>query len=256
MDESPLGIPEEIWAKIGPICTRNLESGRAAKVIRRWTEGVDNISPTGEVFEELFDRYCRHVMTVFLRESDYVEGLYRKDRAAWQRLWDHLHSTGHRMLSRHGPADSETVEDFVQQTCETVFLSLFPYDVSFDAWVNTILNNHILQRYTRSRELLDRIPFVHSIDGNDDGTDQRGSPRLDEMLQELGVNAYERLDDQMLILDAIHRLGNENRQAVILYTYFLGWSDEEIAEKLQKSKGAIHILRHRAIKQLRILIQP
>lgn len=79
---------------------------------------------------------------------------------------------------------------------------------------------------------------------------------LDELktaLQFAKPDDSESIDIRIILIDAIGRMQSEERKLVVFYTYFADLSDDEIAAKLHKSKAIVHILRHRALKQLRTI---
>lgn len=144
--------------------------------------------------------------------------------------------------------------DFAQQACESIINTIFPYDVPFDAWALVILTNHIRQRYLRSRDLIDRNRTVESLDRSD-GEDPNPMTSLHELLQDPAADDhFERADLQQQIVNAIARLPSQAQQDVVIYSYLYGWSDEQIAEHMHKTKQAVYNLRHRALPRLRKIL--
>lgn len=242
---------------VDEIIARNLKSGRAGKVSRQWRS--ETSPPDPEPTTEQLRRYRDRVETIYRHMHEFIEALHRGDDESWRQLWEQLHNTAYSMLLRLGRDNAEATDlasEFVQQTCETVYYSQFPYDVSFDAWINTILRNHILQRFTRSREFLDRRLHIGSLDEMQEMGDHT-MPALGshpEGGQLSPPDFFTQMENRMALLDALEQLSSQARQEVILYTYFYGWEDEEIAIHLNKTKNAVHALRHRALKQLRGLL--
>ncbi len=148
--------------------------------------------------------------------------------------------------------------DAAQQTCLKIYSSAFPYDVAFDTWNHVILKNQILHPLTRSGDLLDRCRRIDPLESMQAEMEDRrvevaasyasNHPGPSHMLNSGQV------EERDCIVRALVKVSSLERSAVIVFTYFYELSDEEIAVQLGKSKGAIHTLRHRALRQLQQIL--
>jgi RNA polymerase sigma factor (sigma-70 family) len=150
---------------------------------------------------------------------------------------------------------ADDAHDFAQQACEIVYREPFPYDVSFDAWTTLILHNCIRQRDSRSRDLIDRDRRVISLDLPDPRVEWNDFSLYDVLSDVSGLTPFERLEVQEWLLQAIGRLRSRVQQQVIINTYFDELSDEDIAQRLGKSKNNVQLLRHRALKRLKQILE-
>lgn len=270
------GIASDALVKrITEIVDRNLKSGRADRVTLAGPQTEDSKSSgapadpePGTPAESETDQpaatddprtaYVDHVIETYLRESERVESLAAKDEAAWSEFYEQKATHAYRILRRgQMPAAraATEAEDFAQQACETIFSETFPYDVPFDAWAGRILINLILHRDTRSNELLDREPGISSLDQF-----SRRDPDSDFSLYQLLTDEsseaiFERLEIQEQLLQAIAGLPSEAQQHVIIDTFFYELTDDEIQQRLGKSRQAVYNLRHRALRNLRQILE-
>ncbi len=240
----------ELVKHIAGIVSRNVASGRAQRVMaRQSTEGGEDLP---------LKAYIDRVIDFYLQERGRVEALAAQDEVAWTELRDRLTGRAYNILLRlqvaSGRARGEA-PDFAQATCRIIFSHTFPYDVAFDAWATVILKNHILEHYTRSQDLLDREPRMLSLDrpGRSETGDDFSLYNL--LTDDSGASAFERLEVQEWLMQAIDGLGSRAQQQVIIDGFFYGLSDGEIARRLGKTRQAIYNLRHRALRDLKEILR-
>ena len=254
-----MDLPEDIARRIAEIVARNIASGRAQRVMKVWNYGgvgaEGQQAVTDGHAEEPLRAYQERVMAIYLREHARVEALAQGDRGAWEALFQSLRHRAYCMLLRMGMSVEQAENeagDFAQQACEIIFQQRFPFDVAFDAWATLILKRLILQHRTRSRDLADRVPCLVSLDLLDG---DRGEISLYEFLANpLGVSPFDRVEVQERLLQAIGQLRSQAQQQVIIDTFFYELDDETIAQRLGKTRSAIQLLRHRALKRLRSIL--
>jgi RNA polymerase sigma factor (sigma-70 family) len=204
------------------------------------------------------ETYVDRVIHSYLQEQSRVEALAAQDEAAWAELHEQLTGRAYNILLRlqvpPGQAMGEAA-DFAQAACEIIFSHPFPYDVSFDAWATRILKNRILWRDTRSQDLIDREPRTLSLDRP--GRSETGDDfsLYDLLTDGAGTSAFERLEVQEWLMQAIAGLRSGAQQRVIIDSFFYGLSDEEIATRLGKTKQAVYNLRHRALRDLKEILE-
>lgn len=246
----------------------NVRSGRAGRVMDKmhashaafaqFWDGAVEFSPalTGE---ELWVAYQHRVILIFCADRVRILALDQRSAEAWQALSQQLTGKALRLLTHAGfgaACACDKAAELAQQTCTCLVAHAYPCDIPLDYWLYTILKNVTLQALTRSQDLLDRDPAVRSLDDLEDrgvcvaahsfmcaatnagaGDPLHGSAQMDALIQ------------------AINRMPSAERRMVVAYSYFADMTDEEIAARLHKSKAVVHILRHRALKQLRSLIE-
>lgn len=241
----------QVTAQVAKIVWRNVQSGR---VRRAFARNGAHTSITLDSLEEYVDRVIGH----YLDEGERVERLAVGDGAEWEYLQRRLYWRAYRMLQRWSPMGftaKQDAVDFAQQTCLTIYHATFPYDVSFDAWATLILKNDILKRFTRSTDVIDRNPSMESLDHlcDDYDSDSWRSPRslYDVMADPDSEALFESVDAQEQVRWAIARLPIPSQRQVVTYTFLLGRPDEWIAREMGRSRQAVYNLRHRAIQQLR-----
>ncbi|MFQ5768695.1 MAG: RNA polymerase sigma factor, partial [Acidobacteriota bacterium] len=204
------------------------------------------------------ETYIDRVIAGYLREHRRVEALAARDETAWNELCKLLAGRAYNILLRlRVPAARAANEapGFVQQTCEVVFSQPFPYDVSFDAWATLILRNQILQRYTRSQDLIDREPRMLSLDRPSQHQTGDDFSLYHLLADESGHSAFERVEVQEWLLQAIAQLRSRPQQQVIVDTFFYELSDDEIAGRLDRTRQAVYNLRHRALRRLKQILE-
>jgi RNA polymerase sigma factor (sigma-70 family) len=231
---------------VSQIVARNLESGRAQRVI----------AASRTVSAEQLEPYIDRVIATFLVEHERVDRLAAAEGDEWSRLCGQLTNRAAAMLTRvrQSPATAAEAIDFAQAACESIFQHIFPYDVSFDAWATLILKNFVLQRYTRSRDLLDRNPEVASLDDSQTLVVGEGLS-LHDLLADPSAAVFERRDVQDWLLQAITKLTSRAQQQVIVALYFDNRAEAEIAQHLGRSVQAVYNLKYRALRQLKELLQ-
>jgi RNA polymerase sigma factor (sigma-70 family) len=246
----------------------NILSGRAARVIgkmrvrqqvfKQFWDGVINFS-LSLTWEELWVAYQHRVKTVFDADSERILALHRHNEQAWQALIGELTNKAISYLTRFGFSPEcacDRAAEMAQETCECALAHSYPCDVPLNYWLYTILKNKNLHVFSRSLDLLDRNPTVDSLDD----LEERGvhiSARSftctsDNHSAEDPSYSSAQMD---AFIHAINQMQSEERRLVVAYTYFADMTDDEIAARLHKSKAVVHILRHRALKQLRTLIE-
>ncbi len=241
----------ELVKQVTMIVRRNLASGRAQRV-------MGNGYSLASFARIQWEQYIDNVIARYLTEHQRVERLVERDDAEWVSLQQLMAARAYRILQRwqvSGLQPKDEVADFAQQACESIYAAVFPYDVSFDAWATMILNNHIRQRYTRSQDLIDRNPSIESLDQSDTPDPDEVTSLYDTLSDPTALHLFERIDIQQEIIGAIAQLPSHSQQDVIIYSSLYGWSDEQIAEHLDKTKQAIYNLRHRALQQLRQILK-
>ncbi|MBK8048307.1 MAG: hypothetical protein IPK16_15000 [Anaerolineales bacterium] len=242
------------------ILAHNLNAGRAQKVISRMNADSRDFvaAPHAEVSslpgsaqaangdERLrsWTAYHLRVVDVYRQEQARITALAANDPQAWRLLWDQLDRRAYQLLVQRGVSAEyarEKSAEVAQQACERVFVSVFPCDVPFEFWVQTILKNVVLQYLTRSRDLLDRQPAISSLDDLEERGINYPLTESAHMGGHAPVQDLAALTTEMQsLIEAIERIHKDEWRAVIVYTYFTGLSDDEIATRLGRTKGFVY----------------
>lgn len=240
-DWASLGMaPDELATRCTAIILRNLKSGRAQRVIGK--QKLDS--------SQAAEYYVDRVVTTFIHEHPRVARLGASNEDEWRRLFVQLFHYAQNMLRRYD-SHVDSAADFAQQTCESIYIRIFPCDVKFNAWAGLILKNHIRLKRFRSRDPLDGSLSLDHTDR--DGGEDDPSPH-DRVADPSSDSLFDRSDLHNWLLDAIQRLSSRKQQDVIVLGHFYAMSDEEIARHLNCSVQAVHSLRHRALKNLRKIL--
>ncbi len=194
--------------------------------------------------------YVERVINTYLQEHQRLDRLAHADPSAWNDLYQFLVPRAYSTLAGFQSSLTPSAEaaDFAQHTCEIIFSKPFPCDVAFDAWATRILHNDILQRFTRSREMLDQHAKLYLLDQPDSA--EGDSFSLHELLADSAPEAFEARDVQGWLMWAIAQLPTLAQQEVIIRVYLLGYSEAEVAQQLGKSPQAVYNLKHRALRLL------
>ncbi len=232
---------------------RSVEKNLAVSRFRRFSFRRD--VPHPPTLTDYVDQVVLHTRREYAR----VQALERRDDVEWDRLWQSLFQRACRSVQHfRGGAESQAeARDFAQQACEVIYRERYPSDISFDVWAATILKNLILAYYTRSPDVLSQPWLPYSLDEPKSARKDSALP-LDEVLPNPHAPAeFERIEDRMVLLDAIAQLRSKAQRDIIVGTFLEQLSDEQIARQLGKSKQAVHNLRSRALAQLKeILSEP
>lgn len=174
-----------------------------------------------------------------LKEGKFARRLRKGDQTAFTEAYDHFAPK----LYRHAyyrTSDHETAEDIMGQTFLKAweFVSQNPGDVkNLKAFLYRICNNLIVDHY-RSKARTD-VAMTEGIERTlEDGTDIEADA-------DLGL-ARERMHE------ALEALREETRELIVM-RYIDELSIEEIAVIKGKTKNALYVALHRAVKELRIV---
>ncbi len=201
-------------------------------------------------------RYVDNVISHLRLENPRIRALECGDRDEWNRLREVLYRRACKMVRRfrpRGQIDEEAL-DFAQQACIIIFEKRYPCDVSFEAWATTILNRLIIAHYTRSPDALSQPLSADSIDQLQTSRDGRTNNRAELIPHPQSFLQFERIEDRIVLLNALNRLGSEDQRRVVIDTFFEGISDAQLAKKLRRSEQAIYNLRARALSRLKKIL--
>lgn len=242
---------DELAERICVIVKRNLASGRVERAMI--TSGQHKTLSLS-----VLKSYVKRVIRCYIKESPRVTALAAKEEAAWAdiRQWLLKRTKPYVLKLSTSEASAPNVEDFSQQACEVLLEKLpeYHYDASFAAWLTKILRHIILHPYTRGRDIIDRRPTVASIDQVEANQSSEAFSLWQLLSDPSQSAAFEQLETRMLLADALTHLRSKAQRAVIIYS-FDGLSDAEIAQQLGKSSSNVAVLRFRALRRLREILE-
>jgi RNA polymerase sigma-70 factor, ECF subfamily len=213
-------------ATIEEIVERNIRSGRLTRVNR--------VSGRNLTHAE----YTAIVASHYLVQCDRVMRLQNNEQATWEELWQQLFRIAYGLLVRGGWDNQDAAiraEEAVQETCLSVYCRSYPYDCPFDAWVFTILRHHVFRAYHRSRNPLDMLDRVSTLDEDS----EEETPDVSSSIVDLNA-----------LVAALEALASGPQREVILDLFFRDLSVAETAARLGKSPQAIYDLKRRALTEL------
>ena len=145
----------------------------------------------------------------------------------------------------------EDAYDLAQEAFLKVYRALgrFKGDSSFSTWLYRVVANTCLDQIRRTR----RSRAVLSLDApvDTEGGSLRREPADASFDPE---DAALRAEVQREVRAVVLQLAPDHRLAIVLRD-FEDFSYEEIADTLGKSEGAIRVIQHRALRQLKKLIE-
>jgi len=203
--------------------------------------------------------YLLIVHDTYLAHHEQVQALHRGDIQAWEAMRKFLLVRAEIFLRRAGQGGGRTwfdVEDAVQKACVEILVSPFPYDVSFDGWCARLLRNQIHRIHHRSQDLHDRGWGVISLEAVSDLEARNGVNERALVQHGDPLRLYQQRELRRKLRQMLTHVTTPSRQRVLESTFFHGWADEEIAQEMGKTRHNVQVLRHRALQDLRTVLDP
>lgn len=151
-----------------------------------------------------------------------------------------------------------TVSDVIQETLLHAFESFGQFRGEtigeFVAWIRSILVSRIADAHEKhiaaARRDVRREVSIEAI-GASISRSSFGLEQIarDHLQKSPGTLAWQS-EQAVLVADAIGRLGSDQRQVIVM-RHFDGMSFDQIAERMQRSPGAVRMLWLRAIQKLK-----
>jgi len=171
-------------------------------------------------------------------EALWVEQASKGNPQSFARLYDmHVDRIYRYILYR--VSDVGVTEDLTQEVFFKAYKAIHKFKrmrSPFVAWLMTIAHNLVIDYYRSSKH---ELPLEDNIVNADSTT----SP------QKIAEARFE----QQRLQKAIRQLRPEQQQVIILH-FIEGFEYSEIAALLRKSEGAIRVIQHRALKELRCIL--
>ncbi len=174
-------------------------------------------------------------------KNDELGALVRKaaagDELAFGQIYDLYFEKVYRFVY-YRVNHSETAEDLVAETFIRVWNKIAKISdaAAFQAWIFQIARNLVVDHYRARKITVDIAELENVLEYEDNIIDQAN----------LGF-------DQKKLLEALKQLSTD-QQVVIKLKFIDELDNDEIAKILDKTEGAIRVIQHRAIAQLKELL--
>jgi RNA polymerase sigma-70 factor, ECF subfamily len=196
-----------------------------------------NSTSTQEV--ELQDAQVQEDMSMLKRISE-------RDAVAYQQFYKRYAGLLYAAIS-HVLNDHHDTEDVMQEVLVQLWNKAHLYEPRKGkplTWLTTMARNRAIDRI-RSKQRRSRL--------NDDfEVESRGvQPEFDES----GLDALENKERDSIVIRAISKLNDEQREAIQL-AYFSGMTQAEVAARLSEPLGTVKARIRRGVNRLETLIRP
>ena len=225
---------DEIAKRIRLILYTNLDRGR----IQSFVEGDIN----------LVRDYILRVADEYINLSPFINKLQNeRTTVVWEPLYKKMVSWAFNFFIKKGFIANITTQE-IATGCATeaalnILRAYFPYDTDLEPWACVIVQN-TCRKYIRGATKKSIIPQQNIVD-------------LDESLENLKDPSYQDQDHikdlQSDLLEALAKLSPARRKVLELI-YFHELTPVEIANKMNKSVGAIYSLQFNALHDLRKIL--
>lgn len=169
-----------------------------------------------------------------------VVAVQKGDQEAFAKLYDLLIDPVYRYVFYR--VKDEDAEDIVETVFIKVWENIRKYKAgkgNFAAWVFRIAHNLVVDHYRAGSERA-----FEELDANFQDHKREHNP----------VRMTEKILDQKTLKMALKKLKRQY-QDILIYKFIDDLSNEEVADLIGKSEGALRILQHRALKALRQVLE-
>ncbi len=169
-------------------------------------------------------------------ESELIQSAQQGDRRAFGELYDRYVTRIYRFILIK-ISHKQDAEDLTSKVFTKAWESMGRFEARgfpFSSWLYRIASNAIIDHYRTSKQHEDLLQVSEEAVAT--------SHELDETL--------DRHQDLVRVRTALAKLHDEYR-AVLVMRFIDDSSTKEIAHALGKSEGAVRVLQHRALKELK-----
>jgi len=140
--------------------------------------------------------------------------------------------------------DRVLTEDLVSEIFMKALEHFSDYDkkISESAWIFTIAHNHIAN-YWRDKRDEESLPEL-------DVSDDEDGVGLEDRWFQSAMQTCRQTGERRLVYELISKLDKEG-QRIVTFHYLFGYNYSEIGKMLNKTKTAVKVSAHRALKKLR-----
>ncbi len=172
-------------------------------------------------------------------ENLLVQRAIANDRDAFANLYENNVARVSRYVYYrvHSQVDAEDITQEVFIRAWKAINRYSPRGVSFGAWLIAIAHNLIIDHFRAKKQVIPLDSVADTLPSND-----KSPTALSE------VNF-----DRIQVKQAVFKLAPD-KQKVVVMRFVDGLSCAEVAQLLNKSEGAVRVIQHRALKDLRRLM--
>jgi len=195
--------------------------------------------------------YLERVISVWIIERQRWLAIKNHDPIVWNSLKETLCLGAKAALRRLGHQRLDSAEDYGNRAAERILKGRFTFDIPLDIWIATILKNEILDRPARKDLLHYSNISLSELVANEFSQ----ATLMERQLADDHAHQFEtQLADHDVLDKYLGRLA-PMRANVIRGTYLDGLSPAQLAVQLGKTPSQIHTLHHRALRDLRALLE-
>lgn len=220
--------------QIKPILLANLDRGR----VQTFLDGDP----------DRLQEYVRCVAENFVSHHAYLHALQsERNQEVWEPLYERMQTWAYNyFLRKNFAADQNTLDiaaECASEAAVTLLGAHFPYDTEFDPWAHTLVQN-ACRKYIQRNLKKSLIPETQKVELDEELIDPSLSLlEINTLQKEFGAELSQALDQL-----------TEARRTVLQLLFFEEISPSEVAEKLDKSVGAVYTLQFHALEDLRKIL--
>lgn len=172
-------------------------------------------------------------------ELNLIKDAKKGDKEAFGKLYDHYIAPIYRFVLIK-VTDKDEAEDLTHEVFLSAWQNLKNYrhqGFPFSSWLYQIARNRVIDHYRTKKQ----HTSLESITEDSEPAVAFAESKIEALLAMDHVKA------------AIQQLGDEQRE-VIMLKFVEDLSNEEIAKALNKTEGAIRLLQHRAVQNLKEIL--
>ncbi|MEZ4660660.1 MAG: hypothetical protein R2911_24150 [Caldilineaceae bacterium] len=251
------GLSVEDSRQIERYFWRNVHSGRALNMRKRAMRSnatasqrtnlhpEDAADSIGSEESQWIVSYLKNIVHIFQQEKSRLRALARGDYETWIALAANLTHDTYRLLIDMGIPTmfaQDKASTIAQTLCNQIAPDAYPCDVSFDVWLQGLVNQQIL--YQLSYKIEFQPPYAQKQSTGFDPF-QTMLSTIDTAFQLHMPNV-----DADLLAHAISQLASMEQRMAIVYHCYYNLGEDEIAHRMEKSKDDVAALCRSALCHL------
>lgn len=168
------------------------------------------------------------------KDEAFIARLKQRDESAFGQLYDNYSGALYGVLARM-LSNEELAQDALQEGFVKIWKNIDSFDPgrgNLFTWMLNIVRNHAIDML-RSKNIKQKIQ------------------KLDDNVRSINKSNHSAIDDEhILIKELVDQLKPEHRQMIEM-AYFMGYTQEELAEELNMPLGTVKTRARAALTQLR-----
>lgn len=181
-------------------------------------------------------------------EKDLISGACKGENACFGQLYDRYAPRIYRFIFLKTGNKNDT-EDLTHEVFLAAWRTIKTYNahehIPFTSWLYRIARNRVIDYYRTTKK---NISLDEILQGN------TLPAELVSATDHSITNALHTKFEMQTIINALGRL-NDNQHNVLIMRYIEDLSPEEIGNAIGKTAGAVRLIQHRALKQLKTIIE-